>query len=113
MNKPTRQEIIDVIAKLKGLKLKVTQYTFFGDSNRKAIQAQIDVLNDGMDEDAIYERWDEGESDSYERNHALQALQWMNGEPIEDSEDEGIVESWEGLVPDDGTGLNAPPIQGQ
>lgn len=54
MNKPTPKAIAAEIAKLKALKPKVKRYTFFGDDNHAAINAQIEVLEKGMDDDAIF-----------------------------------------------------------
>jgi hypothetical protein len=99
MEAPTTEQVREVVAKLKELKPRIRQFTYFGDDNRAAIQAQIDVLERGMDEDEVYDRWDDGERDMHVRNSALSALQWYETGEIEDADGENdLAEGWESLV---------------
>lgn len=95
--KPTIEQIQNEIEQLKELKPKIRHYSAFGDDNRASVQAQIDVLERGMDEDGIYNRWDEGERDMNIRDAALGALQWMTNGETDDGET-GLAEGWKGLV---------------
>jgi len=89
MKKPTRKMIATEIQVLKELLPNVRRYTAFGDDNRAAIRAEVAVLEEDLDEDAIYERFqpinDEGEPDESGNNRgeldaALGARQWLDSE---------------------------------
>jgi hypothetical protein len=96
MNTPkTPDEIKAEVAKLREMKPRVRHRTSFGDDNWAAIDAQIKVLEEGMDEDEIYDEWPEGERDMHERDSALEALAWKNGE---ETEDETPSAGWQSLV---------------
>lgn len=93
----TPEEVQVEVGKLIALKPKVRNFTFFGDNNRNAIQAQIDVLKDGMDEGDIYDMGSEdadGEWTQHEVDSALEARRWLDEE-----EDEAPSVGWEPLVP--------------
>lgn len=87
---PTAKQIQAEIEALTEIKPKVRRLTFFGDDNHKAIDAQIKVLEKDLDEDAIYDRWDDGRLLDY----AQSARAWLDGESEEDS----LVEGWKSLV---------------
>ncbi len=76
-NAPTPEQVQQEIAALREIKPKVRRRTFFGDDNHAAIDVQIDVLEDGLDEDTIYAEW--GEADHL-LTSALEALAWRNGD---------------------------------
>jgi hypothetical protein len=76
--KPTVKAIKDEIAWLKENKLNVRHYTYFGDNNHAAIDAQIRVLSGEVDEDDFDETF-EGDPD-YTRDSAQQALDWILGD---------------------------------
>lgn len=96
--KPTDEEVKAEIARLKEMQPKVRHMDTFGGNNREKIDAQIDVLEESMDEDEIYERW--GNDDDPDENYdiisnARYALEWVDGE----SEDgEPPSKGWEPLV---------------
>jgi len=80
---PTPEEIKAEIAKLRGMKPRIWRYTIWGDNNWKAIEAQIEVLENEMDDDDIQARWPDYE-DMYYQDAALEALRWMDdGEDAE------------------------------
>lgn len=86
------------IGKLIELKPKIRATTFFGDNNRDAIQAQIDVLTDLMDEDDIYDMGSDdddepGEWTQHEIDSALEAHHWLYEET-----DEAPSVGWEPLI---------------
>lgn len=94
---PTYRQVEDEIAKLKEIKPNVRRYTFFGDDNWLAIEAQIDVLDNDLDEDEIYAKY-ENDNDALDATNAvldsaLGALRWMLGE-----EDESPSQGWQSLV---------------
>ena len=81
------------IKALEDIKPKVRKMSGFGDDNHSKIDAEIAVLKEDLDEDAIYDRWpadDEGGDNPAELDSALGARRWMDGE-----EDTGLAESWE------------------
>ncbi len=76
MKVPTKKQIEAEIKKLRDLAPRIRQVSGFGDSNRAAIEAQIKVLAEDMDEDAIYRLgWPE-----HTLMAALDAAQWLIGE---------------------------------
>lgn len=91
----TKEQIEDAIKKLIEVKPSVRRYSFFGDDNWKKIDAQILVLERGLDEDQIYDRYDDRDV----LNDALIAYQWMNDLPIEDLDEEieTLADMWSGL----------------
>lgn len=85
--RPTLQHIKAEIIALKTIKPKVVKQSHFGDDHHAAIEAQIAVLENGYSEDDIYDEWG-GDNQSHERNSALEALAWMEGDPT------GILEEF-------------------
>ena len=73
---PTPEEVQAEIKKLKEMKPKVRHHTGFGDDNWAAIEADIDVLTNDLDQDTIYDLY--GESD-YELESCLYARDWLDG----------------------------------
>lgn len=95
----TDQEISIEISNLKDMKSEVRQSTAFGDNNHDAIDAQVEALEDQMDEDDVWERHetageDEPFSTEHERDAAIEAVAWMHGE-IENPPSE----DWADLIP--------------
>lgn len=84
--KPTDDQIKDEIDALKRIKPKVRRLCAMGfDNHHAAIDAQIRVLVQGMDEDDIDDVFgghDDSVSEYRENvyNAAVEALQWMDGE---------------------------------
>lgn len=100
----TDEEINAEVEKLTEMKPKVVRMTAFGDDNHESIDAQIELLKERMDEDAMCERTqyeddieENGRDDSKWSPHAgdiaRQALDWMNGDS-----DESPSSDWEPLV---------------
>lgn len=82
-----KDEIAAEIEKLTAMKPNVRRSSAFGDDNRTAVQAQIDVLNDNMTNAQIYDRYEDGSS---ELESAIQARMWIDG----DGMDESLSEDW-------------------
>lgn len=87
----TIEEVQQEIKKLEEIKPKVRRLTAFGDDNHKAIEVQIDVLKGTLDENGIYEEY---EDDDHLRDNGLEALAWMKGE----SEIESLAREWATLT---------------
>jgi hypothetical protein len=98
--KPTAEEIKVEIEKLREMKPKLPRTTKFGDDNHAAIDAEIEVLENDLDEDEIYSKGpeDEDHDDSEWSQHQMEAAlytrQWMEGE----AEDGSPSEGWAPLV---------------
>jgi hypothetical protein len=94
MNKtPTPHQIKKEIAGLKAIKPKIRQFSFFGDDNHASIDAQINVLEDNMDDDQIDDLYDPEEN--YNLNEsARHAREWLDGK----FEGDGLVKDWEPLI---------------
>lgn len=103
--KPTREQIAAEIAALQGMLPKVRPFSFFGEDNRAAIGAQLEVLMRGLSFNQVYDRWGE-DTDAEELDEeafdqrlldcALHAAQWLAGERCADEADTPS-KSWEGL----------------
>lgn len=98
MKKPTPEQIDAEIKALREMKPRVRQRSAFGDNHHDAIECQITVLEKRMTESAIYDR-NEGAAEDEEfyaeneRDAALDACRWMNGE-----EKTKPSEGWKELV---------------
>lgn len=99
MKTPTKAQIKAEAKKLAAMKPKVRRMTAFGDDNHAAIEAQIEVLENDLSEDDIYNRANEETAAAEElwterqRENATHARQWMDGE-----EKESPSQSWAGLA---------------
>ncbi len=71
MSKPTAEQIQVEIAALKEIQPRVPHHSAFGEDNWAAIQAQTVVLEERLDEDAIYDRYKDNQ---YALDSALDAL---------------------------------------
>jgi hypothetical protein len=78
---PTAAQIKAEVKKLEKMKPTVRLESFFGDNHHDAIDAQIEVLEDGLDMDTIDNRdgeeWKENVASA-----ARDAYYWMTGEDI-------------------------------
>lgn len=92
MSAKTEAEVAAELAKLKELQGKIRPYNVFKEDNEAALAAQIDVLENDMGEDDI---WDEyGEDADNVREAALFAADWRNGDIDETDEEDSPAESW-------------------
>lgn len=93
MAKRTPEEIQAELAKLKEIAPKIRPKSAFGDSNTHAVKAQIQVLEENMSLDDIYDL----ESCHFWGQHTVSAATdtraWMDGD-----EETSPTEGWEGLV---------------
>ena len=81
----SQSEKTEAIKLLQIEKRNIPEYCMFGNPNHKAIDAQIQVIDEEMDEDSIITLWgDELDEDteelSYVTQYALVALSWLNSE---------------------------------
>lgn len=86
----TQKEIKEQIEKLKAIRPKIRPTSFFGDSNLDKLDAQVKVLEEGLDQDDIYDEWPRDEEDMEVRMSAEEALNWLDGE----SEFDDLTEDW-------------------
>lgn len=77
------------IAALEAIQPKVRPMSIFGDDNRQAIGAEINVLQKMMTNEQIHSRY----GTEYIRDSALFARQWLEGEV-----DEGLADEWKLLT---------------
>ncbi len=78
------KEVEKEVAKLREMKPTVLRTSSFGDNHHDAIDAQIEVLKESLDNDDIYDRWGSSEDEDEDRPHnildaALDAMGWMDG----------------------------------
>jgi len=85
MMSKTQKEIGKEIEALKAIRPRVKPYTYFGDDNLAALDAQIEVLEQDLDSDDIWDRWPGEESDIHIRGAADSARDWIDGESEYDS----------------------------
>jgi hypothetical protein len=91
-NLKTTDEIQSEVAKLRDLLPRVRRRSAFGDDNREAIQAQIDVLTGLMDLDAVDAAWGDSTADEYSdslHQNAIDAFDWYSGLSDEPAPSEG------------------------
>jgi hypothetical protein len=97
MEAPTREEIEAEVEKLKEMEPNVRQFSKF-DDNRAAIRAQIEVLEEALDESEIFDRFEDADDPDAPNSimeAAQEALRWMEGE-----EDEAPSLGWKHLSKD-------------
>ena len=83
MTKRTREERDNEVLALKAIKPKVRRYSMFRDDNWAAIDAQVRTVDEGLDEDRIYDLFgDLGELTSA-GEAAVEAWRWTEGEVID------------------------------
>lgn len=73
-----------MVEALRKMKNKAPEYTMFGDNNHEGIDAQIAVIEEEQDEDAVYDRYPDDEEDQHTRDMALDAVNWLNGSQDDD-----------------------------
>lgn len=86
MKEPTEKQIDAEIKKLKALKPKLIPQTIFGGDNIAALDAVIETLEDRGDENYVYERWENEESDEADEHvaeWARGAALWISGDEPE------------------------------
>ena len=88
----TKEQITKEIEALKTVRPNVRSTSIFGDDNLGGVDAQIDVLEDDMDDDDIYDRYDRTSSSEYILEAAVAAREWINDE--EDDDCEGLACEW-------------------
>ncbi len=88
----TNEQITKEIEALKTVRPNVRLVTFFGDDNLAALDAQIQVLEEDMDEDDVWDEWPEEVGDQHVRESARHAVDWINDE--EDPDNDGLAEGW-------------------
>lgn len=88
------KEIAEMIERLKDMRKHIPAFSGFGDPNHRAIDAQLDVLEQRLDTDDCYDRWDIGgsevddwgdededkelsQADRYVLDQAVQAAEWL------------------------------------
>ncbi len=76
----TQGEIKKALDELREIRPNVRPTTGFGESNLDALDAQIKVLEEAMDEDEIWREWPEEIEDERVRLCALDAWRWVKGE---------------------------------
>lgn len=99
-NPPTIDQIAQEIERLKAVLPKVPEFSFFGDNNRQAIEAQIKVLEDGMSSNDVYGCFGEDavlfDFSQNTLDCAITALDWMTGDL---ASDEGPLSAgWEAIA---------------
>jgi hypothetical protein len=78
MKTPTQKQIDAEIKTLESYRGKIPPGTLT--DNKAALEAQIDVLQNKLSQDAIFDRWPDDERDCEIRCNALDAHDWMRGE---------------------------------
>lgn len=95
MDKPTAEQVQAEIAALKEIKPKVRHYSFFGDDNHAAIDAQVRVLEEDLPENAIFDRW---ENDEHILSAARDAFDWLRGDYELEEGQASFADAWQDLV---------------
>lgn len=88
-----KEEITAEIEALTTMKPTVLHHSKFGDDHHAAIDAQVQVLEDGLSEDDVYDEFPEGDFADNIRDSALDAARWAEGDS-----DDVPSEQWKDLV---------------
>lgn len=88
----TQEEITRQIIALKEIRPKVRPRNMFGDDNLAQLDAQINVLENLMDNEDIYEKYDHSGVAEEILEAAIYARQWLDDE--DDCESENLAEDW-------------------
>lgn len=75
----TQEDIKDEIEALKAVRPKVKPHSIFGDDNLAMLDAQVDVLENNLDPDDIYDKYDHTDASEYVLEGALEANNWRDG----------------------------------
>lgn len=75
----TQKEIEQQIVALKEIRPKVCPFSIFGNDNLAQLDAQVDVLENCLDNDDIYEKYDHSSTDEEILGAALYANEWIDG----------------------------------
>jgi len=97
MKKPSKKQIDAEIKKLKNVKPRVPHANYFGDDNYEKIDAQITVLQEGLTENDVYDRFDDPEEPDKTCDlvsNARDAAMWLIGE----AEDGAPSKGWEEIA---------------
>lgn len=86
------EQIKKEIEALKTVRPNVRPRSMFGDDNLGSVDAQIEVLVTGMDDDDIYDRYDRTSSSEYILESALAAREWIDDK--EDPDCKGLACEW-------------------
>jgi hypothetical protein len=89
---PTDDEVEKEIEGLRKIKPKLPAQNYFNENIHDAVDAQIAVLEERMEEDDVDENY--GDDADNVRSSAQDACAWLNGEHETDS----LVAEWEPLV---------------
>lgn len=80
----TQKQKKAAIDKLEQFKIDMPEYSLFRDPVHQGIDAQIEVIKNDMDEEAVIEKWGEEYDEDTEPNYitqkALDAVSWLDGE---------------------------------
>jgi hypothetical protein len=79
----TQEQIDAKIAELKEYQQNVQPTTSFGDDNKARAAAMVKVLEDNMDNDAIYDAFedkDDPDASMYVMDGAQEARNWLDGD---------------------------------
>lgn len=80
----TQEEVARQITALKEVRPKVRPHSVFGTSNLAQLDAQVDVLENLLDNDDIHDQYDRSGTEEETLSAALEARQWIEGESEED-----------------------------
>ena len=94
--RPTLKQRVKMVEDLKGILPRIVPISSFGDDNCAAVKAQISVLEDGLSEEYIEEKWG-AEENSYVYDSAMEARRWLDGEEL----DYGLLENWKDIASKD------------
>ncbi len=90
MNMKTRDQVDGQVKLLKEARDKIVPVSIFGTDNLELLDAQVRVLEKGMDNDDVWNHWDRDEEDMDVRSSAEEAVAWLEGE----SENENLVDGF-------------------
>lgn len=92
----TQKQVAEEIEKLKTMKPTVRRTSVFGDDHHDAIDFQIEVLKNRMEDGDIYDAEDVEGIEENVRDAGLEAAHWLDGEDLMDGP--APSDQWKSLV---------------
>jgi hypothetical protein len=95
MKEPSTEEIADQVAALRSIKPRVLHKSAFNEDHHAAIDAQIQVLVEGLNDRQIEGRFGRSPSNIYDA--VQEARSWLDGKELEGGGSD-LTEQWKELV---------------
>lgn len=98
MSMKTQEQVTAEIAALVAIKPRVPKHTALGDDNHAGIDAQVEVLTEGMDSNQVHQKFLYELDEPHTFFEALYACDWLHGDLTDGEEKEAPSVGWQSLT---------------